>query len=84
MHFHISENLIAIVGAFYYMLGNVRPQFRSRISDIQLLQLVQYGTVEEFGIDRVMTRIVEDLRKLESVCATQSICVYLYSSSLVH
>ena len=54
-------------GAFYYMLGNIRPELRSKISGIQLLLLVNYTSVAEFGIDRMLQPIVEDLRKLESV-----------------
>lgn len=55
------------IGAFYYMLGNVSPRFRSKISNIQLLALAKYNTVVEFGIDRILQPIVEDIRKLESV-----------------
>ena len=54
-------------GAFYYTLGNIGPQFWSRIHTIQLLQLVPYHAVAEFGIDAVLEPIVEDLRKLEAV-----------------
>ena len=49
------------------MIGNIRPELRSKISRIQLLLLVNYTSVAEFGIDRMLQPIVEDLRKLESV-----------------
>lgn len=55
------------IGAFYYILGNVRPQLRSKISNIQLLLLAKYDSVVEFGIDRMLEPTVEDIRKLESV-----------------
>ena len=55
------------IGAFYYILGNVRPQLRSKISNIQLLLLAKYDSVVEFGIDRMLEPIVEDIHKLESV-----------------
>ena len=56
-----------ILGVFYYILGNLRPQLRSKISNIQLLLLAKYKTVAEFGIDEVLSPIMEDIRKLESV-----------------
>lgn len=46
------------------------PQFRSRISNIQLLLLAKYNTVVEFGIDRMLQPIVDDIKKLESVGGT--------------
>ena len=55
------------IGAFYYLLGNLSPHFRSKIHNIQLLLLAKYSTVSEFGIDRMLEPIVEDIRKLESV-----------------
>ena len=56
-----------LLGAFYFLLGNLSPRLRSKISNIQLLLLVRYNLVAEFGIDRVLQPIVDDIRKLESV-----------------
>ena len=61
------DTLCADSGAFYYLLGNLSPHFRSKIHNIQLLLLAKYSTVSEFGIDRMLEPIVEDVRKLESV-----------------
>lgn len=55
---------VSHAGAFYYMLGNLRPMFRSRTSIIQLLILAKYN---EFGIDRILEPCIEDIKKLESV-----------------
>ena len=52
---------------FYYLLGNLNPRFRSRINNIQLLALAKYSTVSDYGIDRTLEAIIEDVRKLESV-----------------
>ena len=68
------------IGAFYYMLGNVHPQKRSKISSIQLLLLVKYTAVAEFGMDRMLEPIVNDLQKLESV----SDFYYAIGSSSMH
>ena len=55
------------IGAFYFLVGNVRPHLRSKIHNIQLLLLAKYTTIVEFGIDRMLEPVVEDIRKLESV-----------------
>ena len=43
------------------------PRIRSKLSSIQLLLLVKYESVVEFGIEKIMGPIIEDVRKLESV-----------------
>ena len=56
-----------LLGAFYYMLGNIGPRLRSRVSRIQLLALAKYTTVVEFGIDKILQPVVQDIHKCESV-----------------
>ena len=53
------------IGVFYYVLGDIRPQFRAKLTNIQLLLITKYDTVKEFGM---LQPIVDDLKKLESVC----------------
>lgn len=76
-----------LLGAFYYMLGNLRPQLRSRINTIQLLLLAKYDSVAEFGIDRMLEPIVEDICKLESVSCFRHVhimCIYACVYSLAY
>lgn len=54
-------------GAFYYLLGNLDPQFRSRIHNIQLLALAKYSTISEYGIDKILEPAIDDIKVLESV-----------------
>lgn len=51
-------------GAFYYMLGNLKPSLRSGINTIQLLILAKYTTICEFGIDQMLKPAIEDIKKL--------------------
>ena len=69
----LMHTYIYVLGAFYFMLGNLSPRFRSKISNIQLLLLAKYSLVAEFGIDRLLQPIVEDIRKLESVNICESV-----------
>ena len=56
------------IGAFYYILGNLKPSLRSKLNNIQLLLLTKYSSVSEYSIDQMLEPIVEDIKKLESVC----------------
>lgn len=47
------------------MLGSLSPQYRSKIQTIQLLLLAKYTTLSNFGIDRMLEPVVEDIRTLE-------------------
>ena len=52
------------VGAVYYTIGNMQPSLRSNIHGIQLLILAKYNTIQEYGIDKVLSPLVEDIHKL--------------------
>ena len=45
----------------------MKPSLRSKLNNIQLLLLVKSSSVAEFGIDRVLQPIVDDIKKLECV-----------------
>ena len=49
----------------------MKPSLRSKLNNIQLLLLVKSSSVAEFGIDRVLQPIVDDIKKLE--CVSMSI-----------
>ena len=44
------------------LLGNLDPQFRSRIHNIQLLALAKYSTISEYGIDKILEPVIDDIR----------------------
>lgn len=52
---------------FYYLLGNIRPRYRSQLKAIQLVAVVNASIVESSGIDAVLTPLV-DVKNLEKVC----------------
>lgn len=55
------------LGCFYFSLGNVHPKFRSKLAFIQLLAVVNCPLLHYHGIDKVMEKMVDDLKLLEEV-----------------
>ena len=54
-------------GLFYYTLGNLDPVLRSSLKNIHLLCVAKYELIKKYGIEQVMTAIVEALLELEKV-----------------
>jgi len=52
--------------AFYFVLGNIPPKYRSKLESIQLLILCKNCVMKKYGISRVVQRLVEDIRLLET------------------
>lgn len=53
-----------ITGTFYFILGNISPKYRSRLTAIQLLGLVKSSFISSYGIDAVLKPIIDDVKKL--------------------
>lgn len=53
--------------AIYYVIGNFHPAVRSRTASIQLALVCRSRDVKEFGIDKVLMPMLEDLKELERV-----------------
>lgn len=60
-------------GAFYYALGNIRPENRSHMNAIQLLALVNSKHLKTYGVDTILSAFMNDLQLLEQVC--NNICI---------
>lgn len=56
-----------LLGAFYFVLGNLRPQYRSVINIIQLVALFRTSLISTYGMDRILQPFMRDLNRLESV-----------------
>ena len=55
------------LGCLYYTLGNIHPKFRSSLKSIQLLSIVKYSCIVDYGIDVILEPVVEAIMKLEQV-----------------
>lgn len=54
------------ISAFYFVLGNLEPKYRSRLSLIPLVLLCKGSYLQKYGIDAVLTPLIKDLRILET------------------
>ena len=52
------------IDMFYYTLGNIDPKFQSKQCAIRLLAICNTTFVKKYGIDKVLTPVVEDINKL--------------------
>lgn len=66
------------LGMFYFTLGNVRPQNRSKLSAINLVAIAKYKHVSQYGMDAILKPFVKDLKKLVS----STVHAYMYAFCL--
>lgn len=52
------------LGMFYFSLGNFDVTFRSRVDTISLLAIAHYEDIREYGIDRLLTPLLDELAQL--------------------
>ncbi len=52
-----------LIAAFYYTLGNIRPEYRSHLNSIQLLRLI--SSKHLYGVDAILEVLMKDLLQLE-------------------
>ena len=50
---------------FYYILGNLSPQYRSTLKSIQLLAITKVSVLQSHGPDKILENFMKDIRKLE-------------------
>ncbi len=54
------------ISAFYFLLGNLPPKYRSKLSAVQTLILCQAHLVKKYGYSVIMQRLIDDLKSLET------------------
>lgn len=55
---HASKNKFLM---FYYTLGNINPEYRSKLAAIRLLAIAKKTELSECDVDRILGRLHEDL-----------------------
>ena len=54
------------ISAFYFVLGNLPPKFKSRLKDIHFVLLSPANSVSKYGYNSILSPLLEDLKKLEN------------------
>ena len=72
----ILSNQIMQLGLFYYLLGNISPQFRSSFKIIQLVSVVCHSLIVEYCVDKILEEFMETIKEVESVG------IYIYIDDL--
>ena len=74
--------MFVTLAMFYYLLGNVRPKFRSQLKVIQLVAVVNSSVIKNNGIDAVLKPVVEGIKTLEKASigsmTTELLIITLY------
>ena len=68
-------NCYYIVGLFYFSLGNVSPEYRSRLSSIYLVAIVKHKYISAYGIQAVLSPFLKDVAKLVSRLIYWRVCM---------
>ena len=56
-----------IIAVFYYTLANIRPEFRSKLSAIQLLAVAKADDIHTYGCDALLEPFVTQMKLLRTV-----------------
>ena len=54
------------LSGFYFVLGNLKHEHRSRLKDIHLLTMTKATHIDKYGYGRVLAPLLKDLKSLES------------------
>lgn len=65
-------------GMFYYILGNIQPQFRSSLKCIQLITCVSVPNLQKYGYDMILKPFISDANKWYEVLHLVLWSVYRY------
>ena len=57
-----------LIEIFYFLLGNLPPWMISKVNSVQLAMIVKKSLISKYTMQRVLKPLVEDIKKLVSVC----------------
>ena len=64
-------------GCFYFSLANIPPRFRSTLNSIQLIALINNQMLRQYGMNKALERLMEDVCRLEKVCIIILFIMYI-------
>jgi len=51
---------------FYFRLGNILPEYRSKLKSINLLAIVEYRYLKKYGVEKILAPFIKELNILGS------------------
>ena len=63
-------NWLLYSGVFYYILGNIRPVFRSNLQNIQLVAIAKSADIKKYGCDVLLQPFIDQINALGKVMIT--------------
>jgi hypothetical protein len=58
---HVKKHKLTL---FYYMLGNIPPQFRSKLTCIQLVAVAKTADLKKYGLDGLLKDFIDTVNRL--------------------
>ena len=63
----IEFTFVCLIALFYYTLGNIRSKYRSTLRATQLIAVVNYPLLKEYGFESVLQPLIKDMNELRKV-----------------
>ena len=74
----VVNNFFPCTGAFYFVLGNLKPKFRQRLHGIKLLALTKASVIKNHGMNRILSIFVQDIQKLKKLFEIDSNLIHVH------
>lgn len=65
--------ILFYIALFYYQLGNLRPEYHSKLSSIHLLCVTKSQTLTRYGPHTILAPVLKDIQLLEKVTVINSL-----------
>ena len=79
---HVIIHHYYVVGAIYFMLGNLDPSVRSRLENIHLVALFKSTLLQMYSFDDILAPLVSELKILANVSCNKGCLVNVYTHSV--
>ena len=67
MYCCVHITYVYILALFYYTLANLEPKYRATLKAIQLIAVVTYPLLKQYGFSSILQLFIEDMNKLRRV-----------------
>ena len=65
------------IAVFYYTLGNFHPLIRASLKSIQLIAIVTYPLLKQYGFESILKPFIEEMNSLTKVICYSYVYTYI-------